>query len=265
MTNANIDVADVTSWLKDCAPTANLSLDTRRLQPGDIFLACRGESGDGRRHIQQAIELGAQAVLFEVSDDFYWNSEWTVAHFGVPELAKMAGRIAYEWYDKPDTGMFSVAVTGTNGKTSCTQWLGQALSREGLATAVIGTLGIAQYRNGESDKFQSTGLTTPDPVQLFRYLAQHRGSKALAIEASSIGLAQGRLDELHIDVAVLTNFTRDHLDFHGDMDSYYRAKKRLFTLSFAESAIINVDSEWGARLYAEALNNAPVEVGCEFD
>ena len=255
MTNAIIDIAEVTRWLKDCAPTANLSLDTRRLQQGDIFLACRGESGDGRHHIHQAIALGAQAVLFEVDDDFPWNADWTVAHFGVPELAKLAGRIAYEWYGKPDTGMFSVAVTGTNGKTSCTQWLGQALSREGLATAVVGTLGIAQYRNGESGKFQSTGLTTPDPVQLFRYLAQQHGSKALAIEASSIGLAQGRLDELHIDVAVLTNFTLDHLDFHGDMTAYEEAKALLFDWPGLQHAVINLDDAMGLRRVTQIQSN----------
>lgn len=251
MTSAIIDITDVTRWLKDAAPSANLSLDSRRLQRGDVFLACLGERGDGRHHIQQAIASGAQAILFEVGDDFQWNPEWAVAHFGVPELAKLAGRIAYEWYGQPDTDMFSVAVTGTNGKTSCTQWLGQALSREGLPTAVIGTMGVAQYRNGESDKFQVTGLTTPDPVQLFRYLAQQRGSKALAIEASSIGLVQGRLDELHIDVAVLTNFTRDHLDFHGTMAAYEEAKAHLFDWPGLQHAVINLDDAMGLRRVAQ--------------
>ncbi len=253
MTSAIIDITDVTRWLQDTAPSANLSLDSRRLQRGDVFLACVGEIGDGRHHIQQAIELGAQAVLYEIDNDFQWNPEWAVAHFGVPELAKIAGRIAYEWYEKPDADMFSVAVTGTNGKTSCTQWLGQALSREGLPTAVIGTMGIAQYRNGESDKFQVTGLTTPDPVQLFCSLAQQkaRGSKVLAIEASSIGLVQGRLDELHVDVAVLTNFTRDHLDFHGTMAAYEEAKAHLFSWPGLQHAVINLDDAMGLRRVAQ--------------
>ncbi len=257
MANAVIDIIDVTRWLQEIAPSANLSLDSRRITRGDIFLACRGESGDGRQHIQQAIESGAKAIVFEISDDFQWNIEWTIAHFGVLELAKMAGRIAHEWYRKPDTDMFSVAVTGTNGKTSCTQWLGQALSREGLPTAVIGTLGIAQCRNGEIDRFEETGLTTPDAVQLFKHLAQQkqRGSKALAIEASSIGLAQGRLDELHIDVAVFTNFTRDHLDYHGSMAAYEAAKAALFDWPSLKHAIINLDDPMGARLLAKLRRN----------
>ena len=257
MTNAVIDIVDVTRWLQEIAPGANLSLDSRRITRGDIFLACRGESGDGRQHIQQAIESGAKAILFELSDEFHWNPEWTIAHFGVPELAKMAGRIAHEWYRQPDADMFSVAVTGTNGKTSCTQWLGQALSREGMPTAVIGTLGISQCRNGEIDKFDVTGLTTPDPVQLFRHLSQQkqRGSKALAIEASSIGLAQGRLDELHVDVAVFTNFTRDHLDFHGSMAAYEAAKAALFDWPGLKHAIINLDDPMGVRLLTKLRRN----------
>jgi len=253
MTNAVIDIIDVTCWLKEIAPAAHLSLDSRRIARGDIFLACRSESGDGRQHIQQSIESGAAAILFEMSDEFHWAAEWTIAHFGVPELAKMAGRIAHDWYRQPDADMFSVAVTGTNGKTSCTQWLGQALSREGIPTAVIGTLGVAQCRNGEIDKFEETGLTTPDAVQLFKHLAQQkqRGSKALAIEASSIGLAQGRLDELHIDVAVFTNFTRDHLDYHGNMATYEAAKAALFDWPSLKHAIINLDDPMGLRRVAQ--------------
>ena len=253
MTNAVIDIIDVTRWLQEIAPAANLSLDSRRITRGDIFLACLGESGDGRQHILQAIESGAKAVLFELSDDFHWNPEWAIAHFGVPELGKIAGRIAHEWYRQPDAEMFSVAVTGTNGKTSCTQWLGQALSREGMPTAVIGTMGIAQCRNGEIDKFEPTGLTTPDAVQLFRHLSQQkqRGSKALAIEASSIGLAQGRLNELHVDVAVFTNFTRDHLDYHGNMAAYEAAKATLFDWPGLKHAVINLDDPMGLRRLAQ--------------
>ncbi len=257
MTSAVIETTDVIRWLQEIAPSANLSLDSRRIVRGDIFFACHGEAGDGRHHIHQAIESGAKAVVFETGDDFHWNPAWEVAHFGVPELAKVVGRIAYDWYGHPDKDMFSVAVTGTNGKTSCTQWIAQALSRESLPTTVIGTLGIAQCRNGEVDQFQATGLTTPDAVQLFRHLAQQkqRGSKALAIEASSIGLAQGRLDQLHVDVAVFTNFTRDHLDFHGTMAAYEAAKARLFDWTGLQHAIINLDDPMGVRRLAQLQNS----------
>ena len=96
MTSAVIETTDVIRWLQEIAPSANLSLDSRRIVRGDIFFACHGEAGDGRHHIHQAIESGAKAVVFETGDDFHWNPAWDVAHFGVPELAKVVGRIAYD-------------------------------------------------------------------------------------------------------------------------------------------------------------------------
>ena len=190
MTAAVIETTDLSRWLRDVAPSAQLSLDSRRVQRGDVFIACPGENGDGRDYIPQAIEAGAKAVLFDIAGEFQWKPEWKIEHRGVPGLAASAGRIAHDWYGKPGGEMFSVAVTGTDGKTSCTQSLGQALSRDGLPTCVVGTLGVGLYRHGESGEFQPTGFTTPDPVQLARQLAAQRssGAKALAIEASSIGL-----------------------------------------------------------------------------
>lgn len=259
MAAAVLEASDVSRWLRDVAPSAQLTLDSRRVQRGDVFLACPGESGDGRAYISQAIEAGARAIVFDVAGEFEWKPEWHVEHCGVPGLATSAGRIAHDWYGKPDSEMFSVAVTGTNGKTSCTQWLGQALSRDGLPTCVVGTLGVGLYRHGESGEFQSTGFTTPDAVQLARQLAaQHNsGAKALAIEASSIGLVQGRLDELHVDVAVLTNFTRDHLDFHGDMAAYEAAKARLFDWPGLQHAVINLDDPMGVRRLAPLRARQP--------
>ncbi len=237
-------------WLRTTAPLAQLALDSRRVQRGDIFLACAGESGDGRDYIAHAIEAGAAAVLFDDDDGFCWRDEWSVPHQAVPSLAQQAGRIAHDWYGQADAGMFSVAVTGTNGKTSCTQWLGQALSRDGLPTTVIGTLGIGLFRAGSSSPFAATGYTTPDPIQLHRHLAEHKaqGAKALAIEASSIGLVQRRMDELHVDCAVLTNFTRDHLDFHGTMEAYEAAKAKLFDWPGLKHAVVNLDDALGLRM-----------------
>ena len=252
MAAAMFETTDLSRWLRDIAPSAQLSLDSRRIQRGDVFIACPGDHGDGRDYISQAIESGASAVLFDTSGDFQWKPEWKLQHLGVAGLATSAGRLAHEWYGNPDSGMFSVAVTGTNGKTSCTQWLGQALSREGSPTCVIGTLGVGLYRHGECSDFVPTGFTTPDAVQLARQLAAQRssGAKALAIEASSIGLAQGRLNHLHVDVAVLTNFTRDHLDFHGDMATYESAKAALFDWPELQHAIINLDDPMGQRRLA---------------
>lgn len=254
-----ISVHELVDWLRATTPSAQLTLDSRRVSPGDVFFACRHESGDSRNYIAQAIEAGASAVVLDDADGFSWRDEWPVPHQIITGLAQQIGRIAHDWYGRPDTEMFSVAVTGTNGKTSCTQWLAQALSRHGIPTAVIGTLGIGLYRTGLSGPFTETGYTTPDPLQLYRQLAERKsqGAGALAIEASSIGLAQRRIDELHIDCAVLTNFTRDHLDFHGTMQAYEQAKTRLFEWQGLQHAVINLDDPLGARLIAHLRKTNP--------
>ena len=259
MAAAMIATADIRQWLRDEVPGAQLTLDSRRVRAGDVFIACPGESGDGRHYIQQAIEAGARAVLFDDSGDFQWDDSFTLKHLAVHDLAQLAGRIAHDWYGQPDRDLFSVAVTGTNGKTSCTQWLGQALSLQRLPTAVIGTLGIGLWRNGESGVFNPTGFTTPDAVQLHRELAEQKkqGALALAIEASSIGLVQRRLHELHVDVAVFTNFSRDHLDFHGTMEAYESAKLRLFDWPRLKHAVINLDDAMGQRLLTHLRANYP--------
>ncbi len=259
MTTAMMTTDDIREWLHDAAPGAQLTLDSRRVRAGDVFIACPGESGDGRDYIPQAIEAGARAVLFDDSGDFQWDDHVSLAHLPVHDLTQLAGRIAHDWYGQPDRDMLSVAVTGTNGKTSCTQWLGQALSMQRLPTAVIGTLGIGLWRNGASGLFQPTGFTTPDAVQLHRELAEQKkqGALALAVEASSIGLVQRRLHELHVDVAVFTNFSRDHLDFHGTMEAYEAAKVRLFDWPGLKHAVINLDDAMGQRLLAHLRAHHP--------
>lgn len=252
-------------WLKAIAPSAQLTADSRRVKPGDVFIAYPGDAGDGRNYIAQAIEAGAHAVLLEELGAFAWDTQWTVPHQAVSDLRDAAGSISSLWYGQPDEELFVVAVTGTNGKTSCTQWLGQALSQnalqtKALPTSVIGTLGIGLFKNGVCNDFEITGYTTPDPVQLQRSLAgqKRQGAQALAIEASSIGLDQGRLNGLHIDVAVLTNFTRDHLDYHGDMAAYEAAKARLFDWPGLSHAVLNLDDAFGMRLLAQLRAHSPV-------
>lgn len=257
----------VTDWLQSTLPAApgqqnraQLSADSRCITPGDVFLAYPGDAGDGRQYISQAIEAGARAVLYDACDGYEWDTQCTVAHLAVPGLRQAAGVIANDWYGQPDQHMFSVAVTGTNGKTSCTQWLGQALSRNGLPTAVIGTLGIGLFQNGQANHFEETGYTTPDAVQLQRQLAaqKQQGAYACAIEASSIGLDQGRMNGLHVDVAVFTNFTRDHLDYHGSMEAYEAAKARLFEWPGLTHAVINLDDAMGQRLLSRLRENKTV-------
>ncbi|MBU4612069.1 bifunctional UDP-N-acetylmuramoyl-L-alanyl-D-glutamate--2,6-diaminopimelate ligase MurE/UDP-N-acetylmuramoyl-tripeptide--D-alanyl-D-alanine ligase MurF [Achromobacter sp. GG226] len=242
---------DILDWLRThVADGADLHLDSRRIRQGDVFVACPGTLADGRDHILAAVEAGAMAVVFE-ADGAADALAATLAGQGVPALAVPAlrsalGAVAHAWYGEPSATLAVLAVTGTNGKTSCTQWLAQALSASGRPCGVIGTLGVS-FPDGTSE---STGLTTPDVIGTHRLLARLRaaGAQAVAIEASSIGLEQGRMDGVQIAVAAFTNLTRDHLDAHGDMVSYERAKARLFAWPGLQAAVINRDDAAGARM-----------------
>jgi UDP-N-acetylmuramoyl-L-alanyl-D-glutamate--2,6-diaminopimelate ligase len=147
-----------------------------------------------------------------------------------------------------------VATSGTNGKTSTAWWTAQALTRLGRRCGVIGTLGVGEPPSADAQGgVEHTGLTTPDPVTLhstFRGFVD-LGFAACALEASSIGIAENRLAQARIDVALFTNFTRDHLDYHGSMDAYWAAKRQLFAWPGLQSAVLNVDDEYGAQLAAE--------------
>ncbi len=246
---AAMTIQDINLWLGRIAPGAQLASDSRRILPGNVFFAYPGTAADGRNFIASAIARGAVAVLYDVQD-FAWNEAWKVPHLGLDALKKIAGPVAHAFYAMPDAAMFSVGVTGTNGKTSCAVWLGQALSRLGLATAVIGTLGVGLFKARSQVAFDVTGYTTPDAILLARKLAEARaaGVVALAIEVSSIGLDQERVDGMHFDVALFTNLTRDHLDYHGEMEAYEAAKTRLFDWPGLKSAVLNLDDPMGLRL-----------------
>lgn len=256
-------VAAACAWLAEHAPGAALTADSRRVRPGDVFFAfaaapADGMLRDGRHFIDDAIERGAAAVLHDDAG-FNWTATASLPHLACPHLQQIAGPIASGYYGQPDAAMFSVAVTGTNGKTSCSQWLGDALSRTGVPTLVVGTFGTGLVENGKSSGFDSTGYTTPDALQLQGALAQarDRGARALAIEASSIGLQQQRMRGLHIDVALFTNLTRDHLDYHGDMAAYEAAKTTLFDWPGLQHAVINLDDPMGLRLVAHVRKRTP--------
>lgn len=240
---------DIVTWLHAVAPSARLSADSRSISADDVFFAYPGETADGRNFIAQAIDRGAAAIVYEAGG-FAWDDRYQLPHLAVGDLKNLVGPVAKDFYGQPDQHMFVVAVTGTNGKTSCTQWLGGALSQLGHATGVIGTLGNGIYRDGKPGAFAATGNTTPDALLLHHYLREmyRDGAQALAIEASSIGLQQQRLSGMHIDVAVFTNLTRDHLDYHGDMAAYEAAKAMLFDWPQLQHAVINLDDEMGMRL-----------------
>lgn len=249
---------EICQWIVAAAPGGNLVSDSRQITPGDVFFAYPGETADGRRFIAQAVASGAAAVVHE-ERDFEWDEAVKVPHLAVPNLKAQAGMIAHAVLGQPDADMFTVGVTGTNGKTSCSVWLGQAFARLGETAAVIGTLGVAMFKTGSEPEFNVTGYTTPDAVLLASRLAAVREARArvLAIEVSSIGLVEGRTAGLHFDVAIFTNLTRDHLDYHGSMEAYEDAKRKLFEWPELGTAVVNLDDPAGQRLVAHLRATNP--------
>ena len=240
---------EAAGWLRGRVRGA-LHTDSRRVRAGDGFIAWPGAATDGRKHVGGALSQGAAACLVEQEgvQAFGFEGE-TIASYA--QLKAATGPIAAEYYEHPSDRLQVLAVTGTNGKTSTAWWLAQALSRldgDPWPSAVIGTLGT-----GRPPAVESNGLTTPDPVLLqseFRRFAD-QGLKACAIEASSIGLSERRLDGTRIAVAVFTNFTQDHLDYHGNMDSYWAAKAELYRWPGLRAAVVNIDDLKGAELLAD--------------
>jgi UDP-N-acetylmuramoyl-L-alanyl-D-glutamate--2,6-diaminopimelate ligase len=251
-----VETNQIVDWIRAAATpggevASRLASDSRRVQRGDVFFAYPGEAADGRKFIGSAVDKGAAAVVYDPRD-FTWPVALDVPHLAVPELKKNAGPIAHAFYGRPDADMFTVGVTGTNGKTSIALWTAQALAQLSDTPAVIGTLGVGLVRAAAEPEFDATGYTTPDAVLLAGELARLRdaGARALAIEVSSIGLVEGRTAGMHFDVAVFTNLTRDHLDYHGDMASYEAAKRQLFDWPGLKHAVVNLDDEAGQRIVA---------------
>jgi UDP-N-acetylmuramoyl-L-alanyl-D-glutamate--2,6-diaminopimelate ligase len=249
---AHRQIADALTWLHTRAqPAAHLHADTRSLAAGDVFLAYAVDGADNRPFIDSAIERGAAAVLYQ-PENFTGAVDPSLA-LAVPALNELAGSIASGWYCDPSDTMRVIGVTGTNGKTSCSQWIAAALSGLGTRCAIIGTLGT-----GMPGHLVHTGFTTPDAPQLQRSLAQLRdaGAQAVAMEVSSHALHQGRVNGTAFEIAVFTNLTRDHLDYHGTFAAYEAAKARLFAWPELRCAVINHDDEAGRRLLASTQGHA---------
>ena len=218
--------------------------DSRRAGPGTVFAAYPGEARDGRDFIAQAVAQRVDGVLWE-ADHYQWDPALGVPNAGVAGLKTRIGEIAAQVYGDPSRALHMVGVTGTNGKTSVAHWVAQAFTALGRKTAVVGTVGT-----GFPDALTPALNTTPDAIELQQRLAQYRqqGAAACAMEVSSHGLAQGRVNGTAFNVAVLTNLSRDHLDYHGDMESYGAAKARLFDWPGLEWAVLNVDDAFGRQL-----------------
>ena len=251
-------LSSVARWVVAAAPGGKLVSDSRQVNEGDVFFAYPGDAQDGRRYIGAAVAAGAAAVVYD-DTGFAWDENVTVPHLAVGGLKPLAGPIAHACLGQPDADMFTVGVTGTNGKTSCAFWLGQAFAKLGETAAVIGTLGVGMFKGKVDAEFIETGYTTPDAVLLASRLSAVReaGARSLAIEVSSIGLEQGRTAGMHFDVAIFTNLTRDHLDYHGDMASYEAAKAKLFAWPELRHAVVNLDDPAGQRLVAQLRVNRP--------
>jgi len=239
---------DIVDWLQSHVQSgAQLRLDSRQVAPGDVFFACPGLAGDGRDHIGDALAAGAAAVVAQAPAPAGPEAgEGTVPVLEVPGLVALLGETAHLWYGRPSDQVSVVAVTGTNGKTTTVQWIAAALNAGGAPCGTIGTLGVTlpdgTNLGGE--------LTTPDVLSMHGHLAAMRdaGAGVVAIEASSIGVVQGRLDSVRVDVAVFTNLTRDHLDYHGTFEAYRDAKFALFDWPGLRASVINIDDAAGVDL-----------------
>ncbi|HEX7687268.1 MAG TPA: UDP-N-acetylmuramoyl-L-alanyl-D-glutamate--2,6-diaminopimelate ligase, partial [Burkholderiaceae bacterium] len=255
-------------WLKSWV-TGTLRTDSRALQPGDAFIAWPGYATDGRRFVASALASGAATCLVEEAGvEAFRFEDARVAT--LTNMKAAAGHIASAFFDEPSARLDVVATTGTNGKTSTAWWTAQALNLLGRRAGFVGTLGVGvpplpqPVAAGDSKldwTIRPTGLTTPDPILLqatFRRMADD-GFAACAMEASSIGIVEHRMAGTRVDVALFTNFTRDHLDYHGSVDNYWAAKRLLFGWVGLKAASINVDDDAGALL-ADELARGPLDL-----
>src|SRR5881409_29922 len=244
--------------VREDVEVGGIAADSRQVRPGDVFFALPGVHTDGRRHIAEALGRGARAVITTGEVD---AGGAPVVRVDAPH--RLLGRAAARVAGDPSAALTLVGVTGTNGKTTTTYLLEAIWRAAGWRPGVVGTI---SYRfDGAS---QPAPLTTPDPIALQALLAEMRaaGTTHVALEVSSHALAQERVTGCRFDAAVFTNLTRDHLDFHGDLDRYYRAKAGLFLEHLAAggkpdpAAVVNVDDPAGARL-ADEVQTRCVRVG----
>ncbi len=257
--NEKDSTADILAWLRARVHEgARLRLDSRDVLPGDVFVAVPGAHTDGRAFIRVAAARGAAGVLMEKRASSLPGEHYPVAALSVENLSARLGPVASGFYGEPTRRMTGVAVTGTNGKTTVTHWVAGLFGRLGCPTAVIGTLG-AKFRGRT---LASPHLTTPDALSFQGICADlaQAGAGAFAVEASSVGLDQGRLDGSVFETAVFTNLTHDHLDYHGTMAAYGEAKAKLMRFPGLKHAVVNLDDPAADPMISAALENPGVEL-----
>jgi UDP-N-acetylmuramoyl-L-alanyl-D-glutamate--2,6-diaminopimelate ligase len=229
----------------------DIKLDSREVEPGDLFVALAGEEVDGATFIDKAVVRGAVAVVVEAdrSSEF---ADCAVPLIGVNNVRDRLGELADRFFLHPSQQLCVVGITGTNGKTSCCQYIAQSLQAANIPCGVIGTLGW-----GELGALQNTGNTTPDVISVHRMLAHFVAAKhqVVAMEVSSHGLDQQRVSGVRFDTAVFTNLSRDHLDYHQTMKSYAQSKRQLFEFPGLKHAVLNVDDTFGEQVYQQLRAN----------
>ena len=228
---------------------SGLALDSRKVQAGDLFMAVAGTQTHGLQHARQALALGAVAVAWEPVSGNASLAETAallpVPVVAVPDLGHTVGLIADRFYGHPSRGLFMIGVTGTDGKTSCCHFIAQALNSDDRRCGVIGTLGYGLF-----DELSAAAHTTPDALTLQQALSSmlEQGARCVVAEVSSHAMDQGRVRGVNFDLAVLTNLTRDHLDYHGNVEAYAEAKRKLFNTEGLRYAVINADDQFGSAL-----------------
>jgi len=235
-----------------------IAQDSRHVKPGDLFLAYPGLQTDGRKFVTDAVVAGAAAILIEEQDneqEFVAIAKQKCPLLAITKLAEHIGIIAARFYQHPSHSLQVIGVTGTSGKTTCTQLLANALQLAGQTCGVIGTLGY-----GLVGHLQTGALTTPDAVELQRLLAEFKmqGAQFASMEISSHRLAQRRINGLEVKIAVFTNLSRDHLDYHGDMQNYAQTKRSLFNHPGLAYGVLNADDAYGQQWLKELSGKLPV-------
>ena len=233
------NIAIINEYLKDPLDlmVGELEADSRKIKEGDVFVAIKGQVQDGRIYIDQAIKQGASVILYENSDGFTYESSLAKC-IGISDLNTKLPKLAAAFYDHPSQKLQVIGVTGTNGKSSITYYIAQMLASLGEKCAIIGTVG-----NGFIDHLETATNTTPGPIEIQRLLVQFKeaGAKYVAMEVSSHGIAQGRIDGIDFARTAFTNLSRDHLDFHKTIEAYFKVKED-FILRFKDRAsVLNFD------------------------
>ena len=226
-------------------PISGIAADSRTVEPGDLFLACRGASAHGLKFVGEAVAAGAVAVAWDGDPSAPAPAGWPVPMFEVPALGDRLGEIANRFFDSPSRRLAVAGVTGTNGKTTVAWLLAQSLRRLGRACGYVGTLGA-----GVDEADMRQGLTTPPCIELHETLALIRaaGATHAALEVSSHGLAQNRVDGVRFDAALFTNLSRDHIDYHGDMRRYGETKASFVLRPEIPHHVVNIDDPYGLEL-----------------